>query len=82
MTSTPAAQFGVCVLQVELEPEQFRIKITTTRYLAPGARRAVTTQPKHYASVKEALLAVNDFLSFFADPGNAPEPVPAEPRSS
>ena len=60
-----AARFGVCTLRVEVQPEHLLITVAHHRFLAPGARRALTSQPQSFASVREALHAVELFLESF-----------------
>jgi hypothetical protein len=59
------ARFGVCTLRVEVQPEHLLITVTTSRYLAPGARGALPVRSRSYASVQEALEATERFLDSF-----------------
>jgi hypothetical protein len=59
------ARFGVCTLRVEVQPEHLLITVTTIRFLAPGARRALPVRSRSYTSVREALEATEEFLDSF-----------------
>lgn len=65
MTAAPSARFGVCTLRVEVQPEHLLVTVTIHRFLAPGARHALPTQSRSYASVSEALGAAEEFLESF-----------------
>jgi hypothetical protein len=61
----PPARFGVCTLRVEVQPEHLLITLTTSRFLAPGARRGLPVRSRSFASVREALEATEQFLDSF-----------------